>query len=54
MRQELYALYQTMKLPMTLSDPDHAKLFMAALWNRADHIYFHDVVCSFFLLFFLA
>jgi len=22
--------------------------FMAALWNRADHIYFHAVVCSFF------
>ena len=28
--------------------------FMVALWNRADHIYFHAVVCSFFLLFFLA
>jgi len=24
-------------------------LFMVALWNRADHIYFHAVVCSFFL-----
>jgi len=24
--------------------------FMVALWNRADHIYFHAVVCSFFLL----
>jgi len=23
-------------------------LFMVALWNRADHIYFHAVVCSFF------
>ena len=21
---------------------------MVALWNRADHIYFHGVVCSFF------
>jgi len=29
-------------------------LFMVALWNRADHIYFHAEVCSFFffLLFF--
>jgi len=24
---------------------------MVALWNRADHIYFHAVVCSFFLVF---
>jgi len=24
---------------------------MAALWNRAGHIYFHPVVCFFFLLF---
>jgi len=27
-------------------------LFMVVLWNRADHIYFHAVVCSFFLSFF--
>ena len=27
-------------------------LFMVALCNRADHIYFHHVVCSFFFLFF--
>jgi len=27
-------------------------LFMVALWNREDHIYFHDVVCSFFFLLF--
>ena len=25
---------------------------MVALWNRTDHIYFHAVVCSFFLSFF--
>jgi len=24
-------------------------LFMVALCNRADHIYFHPVMCSFFL-----
>jgi len=24
---------------------------MVALWNRADHIYFHAVVCSFFFYF---
>jgi len=29
-------------------------LFMVALWNRADHIYFHPVVCSFFFFFSLA
>jgi len=28
--------------------------FMVALCNRADHIYFHAVVCSSFFLFFLA
>jgi len=28
--------------------------FMVALCNRADHIYFHPVVCSFFFLFFLS
>ena len=27
-----------------------AHVFMAALCNRADHIYFHPVVCSFFFL----
>ena len=27
-------------------------LFMVAIWNRADHIYFHAVVCSFFFFFF--
>ena len=26
------------------------QLFMVALCNRADHIYFHAVVCSFFFL----
>ena len=26
-------------------------LFMVALWNRADHIYFHAVFCSLFFLF---
>jgi len=30
---------------------DMNNLFMVALWNRADHIYFHAVVCSFFLYF---
>ena len=25
--------------------------FMVALWNRADHIYFHAVVCSLFFFF---
>jgi len=26
--------------------------FMVALCNRADHIYFHPVICSFFLILF--
>jgi len=26
--------------------------FMVAVWNRADHIYFHAVVCSFFFFLF--
>ena len=30
----------------------HGPLFMVALWNREDHIYFHAVVCSFFFLLF--
>ena len=30
----------------------HKTVVMVALWNRADHIYFHAVVCTFFLLFF--
>jgi len=35
--------------------PTHTNLtlfFMVSLCNRADHIYFHPVVCSFFFLFF--
>ena len=30
----------------------HCILFMVALWNRADHIYFHAVICSFFFFLF--
>jgi len=32
-------------------DKDSFVLFMVALWNRADHIYFHAVICSFFFFF---
>jgi len=37
---------------LLLALPFLCLLFMDALCNKADHIYFHPVVCSFFLFLF--
>ena len=50
--QRSHFFTQTLHQCISRIQPIAAWFFMVALWNRADHIYFHAVVCSFFFFLF--